>query len=173
MTGSEPAGTLDGMESVRRVLRTTPTVVPHPQRQWRFSNEFGTHWHAAPIKEYAPVYRFIRANADCFDGFEAVDIKGRKPDSRANVLVTVRKKSGSSQAVLHVLNRDYDSETKSMRSLLKVEVSVDKSLVSPRKPTVRLLSYDGPPQSVDLVESTNRIGITIPELRLWTLVVLE
>jgi hypothetical protein len=89
------------------------------------------------------------------------------------VLVTVRKRSGSNQIVVHVLNRDYDSEAKSMRSFSNVEVSVDKSVVSPRKPKARLLSYDRPPQSVDVVENANRVGIRIPELRLWTLVVLE
>jgi hypothetical protein len=148
-------------------------MVPHPERQWCFNNEIGTHWYAAPIEAYAPVYRFIRENADCFDGFEAVDIKNHKPDTAANVLVTVRKKNGSNQVVLHVLNRDYDSEAKSMRSLLNVEVSVDKSLVSPRKPKATLLSYDKPPQQVDLVQNADTVRIRIPELRLWTLAVLE
>jgi hypothetical protein len=148
-------------------------MVPHPERQWCFNNELGTHWYAAPIEAYAPVYRFIRENADYFDGFEAVDIKKHKPDTAANVLVTVRRRSGSNQVVLHVLNRDYDSEAKSMRSLLNVEVSVDKPLVSPRKPTARLLSFDRPPQQVDLVPDADTVRVRIPELRLWTLAVLE
>jgi hypothetical protein len=148
-------------------------MVPHPKRQWCFNNELGTHWYAAPIEAYAPVYRFIRENADYFDGFEAVDIKKHKPDTAANVLVTVRRRSGSNQVVLHVLNRDYDSEAKSMRSLLNVEVSVDKPLVSPRKPTARLLSFDRPPQQVDLVPDADTVRVRIPELRLWTLAVLE
>ena len=40
-----------------------------------------------------------------------------------NVLVTVRKKSEPNQVVLHVLNRDYDSEARTMTLLLNVEVS--------------------------------------------------
>ncbi len=148
-------------------------MVPHPQRQWCFNNELGTHWYAAPIEAYAPVYRFIRANADCFDGFETVEITDREPETPANVLVTVRKKSGSNQVVLHVLNRDYDSQAKSMRSLSNVDVSVEKSLVSPTNPQAKLLSYDRPPQQVDLAQSADTARVRIPQLRLWTVVVLE
>jgi len=148
-------------------------IVPYPQRQWCFNNELGTHWYAAPIEAYAPVYRFIRANADCFDGFEAIDLKGREPDAPTNVLVTVRRRSGSNQVVLHVLNRDYDSETKSMRSLLNVEVFVKRFLISPTKLQARLLSYDEPAQQVDLVQGADAVSIRIPQLRLWTLAVLE
>ncbi|MCU0917651.1 MAG: hypothetical protein MUC88_24275, partial [Planctomycetes bacterium] len=78
-------------------------MVPHPQRQWCFNNELGTHWYAAPVEAYAPLYRFIRANAGWFDGFEAVDVGKRQPGAPANVLVALRKKTGSSQIVLHVL----------------------------------------------------------------------
>jgi len=108
------------------------------------------------------VYHFTRENADCFDGCEAVDVTDGKVESAANVLVTVRKRGESNQVVLHVLDRDYDSETKSMRFLLNVEVSVDKSLVSPRKSRAWLLSYDKPPQSVDLVEDANTVRIRMP-----------
>ena len=73
-------------------------MAPHPQRQWCFNDKLGTHWYAAPIEAYAPMYRFIRANAACFDGFEAVDVKDHKPAAPANVLVTVRKNSGSKQS---------------------------------------------------------------------------
>jgi hypothetical protein len=148
-------------------------MVPHPQRQWCFNNELGTHWYAAPIEAYAPMYRFIRTNAGWFDGFEAVDIKDHKPGAPANVLVTVRKNSGLNQVVLHVLNRDYDSQTKSMKPQSNVEVSIDKALVSPTKPSAKLLSFDKPPQQVDLVQNADTVSVRIPELRVWTLLVFE
>ena len=148
-------------------------MVPHPQRQWCFSNELGTHWYAAPVEAYAPMYRFIRENAGCFDGFEAVDVKDHKPGVPANVLVTIRKKSGSNETVLHLLNRDYDSQAKSTKPLSNVDVSLDKSLVSPTKLQARLLSYDKPPQQVDLSQNAGTVSVRVPELRLWTLVVLE
>jgi hypothetical protein len=148
-------------------------MAPHPQRQWCFNNELGTHWYAAPIEAYAPMYRFIRANANCFDGFEAVDVKDHKPGAPANVLVTVRKNIASNQIVLHVLNRDYDAGTKSIKPLANVEVSLDKSLISVTKPQARLVSYSRPPQQVDLIQNAGTVSVRIPELRLWTLVVLE
>ncbi len=148
-------------------------MAPHPQRQWCFTDKLGTHWYAAPIEAYAPMYRFIRANAGCFDGFEAVDTKDHKPGVPANVLVTVRKNSGTNQVVLHVLNRDYDPQAKNMKPRSNVEVSLAKALVAPTKPSAKLLSFDKPPQQVDLVQNTDAISVRIPELKLWTLVVLE
>jgi hypothetical protein len=148
-------------------------MVPHPRRQWCFNSELGTHWYAAPIEAYAPVYRFIRENAAWFDDLETVDIEDHKPDVAASVLVTVRRKSGSDRTVLHVLNRDYDSENKSMRPLLNVEVSVERPLVSPTRSQARLLSYDQAPQWAELEQDAGRVRVRIPELRLWTLVVLD
>jgi hypothetical protein len=148
-------------------------MVPHPQRQWCFSDELGTHWYAAPIEAYAPLYRFIRENAGWFDGFEAVESKGRTPAVPANVLVTVRKNSRTNQVVLHLLNRDYDTAAKRTRAMSNVDVSLDKALISPTKLYARLLSYDAPPQQVDLVQEADVLRLRLPELRLWTLVILE
>jgi hypothetical protein len=148
-------------------------MVPHPQRQWCFNSELGTHWYAAPVEAYAPLYRFIRANARWFDGFEAVPAKDAVRGVPPNVLVTVRGKSGSGQTVLHVLNRAYNPQTKSMQVLSNVELSVAGTLISSAKPGVMLLSYDKPPQQIDLTREGDTLRLTIPELRLWTLVVLE
>lgn len=148
-------------------------MVPHPQRQWCFSQERGTHWYAAPIEAYAPVYYFIRENADYFDGFEAVDATDHKGRGPEKVLVTVRSKSNPPRVVLHVLNRDYDSQARRMRPLSDVEVSVKKSLVPSGTSQARLLSYDRPPQQVDLVGDADTVKVRIPQLGLWTLVVLE
>jgi len=148
-------------------------MTPHPYRQWCFSNELGTHWYAAPIEPYAPLYRFIRENAGRFDGFEAVELKDRMPAVPANVLVTVRKNSGAKQVVVHLLNRDYDPAAKSMKAMSNVDVSLDKTLISPTKPYARLLSYDGPPQQVDLVQEADTLKLRLPQLRLWILAILE
>jgi hypothetical protein len=146
-------------------------MVPHPKRQWCFNSELGTHWYAAPVETYAPLYRFIRSNARWFDGFEAV--RGRIADLPESVLCAVRKKSTSNNLVLHLLNRHYDPETKSMRALTNLKMSLDKTLVQPTKPQARVLSYDRPPQQIALVEQENTFLVQIPEIRLWTLVTLE
>jgi hypothetical protein len=148
-------------------------MVPHPQRQWCFTSELGTHWYAAPIEAYAPMYRFIRANAGCFDGFEALDIKDHQPTAPANVLVAVRRNSVTRQVVLHVLNRDYDPQAQRMKPLTNVEVSLDKTALASRQPFARLLSYDRPEQQVELGQDAGTVRVRLPELRLWTLVVIQ
>jgi hypothetical protein len=148
-------------------------MVPHPQRQWCFNNELGTHWYAAPVEAYAPLYRFIRANAAWFDGFEAVPVKDPVRSAPDDVLVTVRGKNEPRQIVLHVLNRAYDPQTKSMKMLSNVELSVAGTLIAPAKPRATLLSYDKAPQQIDLTRTGDTLRLTIPELRLWALVALE
>jgi hypothetical protein len=148
-------------------------MVPHPQRQWCFTSELGTHWYAAPVETYAPMYRFIRANAGCFDDFEAVDSKDHKPTAPGNVLVTVRRNGTTRQVVLHVLNRDYDPQARSMKPLTNVEVSLDKTALASTQPSARLLSYDRPEQQVDVTQEAGTVRVRLPELRLWTLIVIQ
>jgi hypothetical protein len=148
-------------------------MVPHPQRQWCFNNELGTHWYAAPIEAYAPVYRFISENAQWFDGFEAIPADASRVDAPAKVLCTVRAKKGSRQAVVHLINRDYNTQTKAMNALANVEVRLDKALASPTRPQARILAYDRPNRQVDLMRQADTWVMRIPELRLWAVVVLE
>jgi len=41
-----------------------------PHRQWCYTPEKGTHWYQGPKEKFAPLYRFVRARADLFDGYE-------------------------------------------------------------------------------------------------------
>jgi hypothetical protein len=41
-----------------------------PHRQWCYTPEKGTHWYGGPAEKFAPLYRFVRANARCFDGYD-------------------------------------------------------------------------------------------------------
>lgn len=41
-----------------------------PHRQWCYTEDKGTHWYSGPTEALAPLYRFVRTNAACFDGFE-------------------------------------------------------------------------------------------------------
>lgn len=45
-------------------------MVPH--RMWCYTPERGTHWYDGPPAAYAPLYRFVRAHADLFDGYETL-----------------------------------------------------------------------------------------------------
>ncbi|MHB1309789.1 MAG: hypothetical protein ACYC23_22185, partial [Limisphaerales bacterium] len=40
-----------------------------PHRQWCHTAEKGTHWYDGPAGKFAPLYRFVRAHADWFDGY--------------------------------------------------------------------------------------------------------
>lgn len=42
-----------------------------PNRQWCHTKEKGTHWYAGPADKFAPLYQFVRQNADLFDNHEA------------------------------------------------------------------------------------------------------
>ena len=42
-----------------------------PHRQWCYTEEKGTHWYDGPTEAYAPLYRFVRAHPELFDGMEA------------------------------------------------------------------------------------------------------
>lgn len=54
-----------------------------PHRQWAYTKEKGTHWYQSQPEDYAHIYRFIRRNADLFDGYEDVALVGLLYDNAA------------------------------------------------------------------------------------------
>ncbi len=146
-------------------------MAPHPQRQWCFNRELGTHWYQAPIEEYAPLYQFIRKNAQWFDDFETADASSIKCASSA--LCTARRKGKDSPVVLHVLNRDYDASADRMRPAKNVRISMPASFLGVRGSRANLLAYDAPPQTVQVQTEGQTSHVELPELRLWTLVAIE
>ena len=146
-------------------------MVPHPKRQWCFSRKLGTHWYAAPIEAFAPVYQFIRKNAACFDSLEAVALKGFTPPP--NTLCTVRRRGKTGRTVIHVINRDYDAKAKAMRPQKNVTLRLPKSLLGSVPKQARLLSYDAAPRAAAVKTEGGNLIIDLPTLRLWTLVVAE
>ena len=146
-------------------------MAPHPTKQWCFTNELGTHWYAAPIEAYAPLYRFIKASAEWFDGFEAGDVKAGTGGA-ASIVVTVRRKTAAGPLVLHLVNRDYDAGAKKIRPAKDVTVTLPAALgVKPGR--ARVLSYDAAPMPVEVRTEGAATQIKVPELRLWALVVVE
>ena len=146
-------------------------MVPHPKRQWCFNKELGTHRYAAPIEAYAPMYRFIRAQSLWLDGFEAVELK--QLNAPENVLCTTRRKADSGQIVLHVLNRNYDKDSKRFNPLAQVKISFEKSAIANVARQATVASYDAPQQKIQVGKQNSAIEITLPELRLWSLVIFD
>jgi len=144
-------------------------MVPHPKKQWCFNQERGTHWYEAPIESYAPVYRFIRNHADCFDGYES--IQECELTCQENILVTARQGHGSA-LVLHCVNLDYDIETKTMRPQENVSLKLKRFKAQPYPSTARILSYDSDMIQIPVQEEGQILDIILPELRLWSLICL-
>ena len=145
-------------------------MVPHPKKQWCFTKELGTHWYAAPVEAYAPLYRFIRANAEWFDGFEPADLGAiTTPET---VLCTARRKGDQGPIVLHLVNRDWDAQAKRVRPAKDVSI-MGFSTLAGKGGRVRLLTYDAQAQTVETWTEGGATQIKVPELRLWTLVVIE
>jgi len=146
-------------------------MVPHPKRQWCFNNELGTHWYAAPIEAYAPMYRFIRAQSQWFDDFEAIELKQLNvPES---VLCTARRDADSGQVVLHVLNRNYGKDGKSFNPLAQVKISFQESAIPDAVKQATVASYDAPEQKTPVGRRNDTIEVTLPELKLWSLVIFD
>jgi hypothetical protein len=144
-------------------------MVPHPTRQWCYDEKRGSHWYGAPIKAFAPMYRFIRANAQWFDGFETVKVKGiRKP---ANVLCTVRRNKQSGATVVHVVNTAYDEKKMRMRPKSNIRIQLPRQLLMKKHDAARVLSFDGSQRQAVVKTSGGKLTVDIGELRLWSLIV--
>jgi hypothetical protein len=146
-------------------------MAPHPKRQWCFNDKLGTHWYAAPIEAYAPLYRFIRVHDCWFDGFQAFE--PQRLDVPKNVLCTVRRKPDSQRIVLHVLNRNYDKEKQRMNPLNQVKISFEKPSVPNAMEQARVLSYDAAERIIPVTKRDEMREIILPELKLWNMVVFE
>lgn len=146
-------------------------MVPHPKRQWCFNNKLGTHWYAAPIEAYAPLYRFISAQSQWFDGFQVVELK--RLNAPKDVLCVVKSKPDSQQIVLHVLNCNYDKDKKRMNPLAQVKISFEEPSMPDVRGQARILSYDAPEQRIDVQRRNGLTEITLPELKLWKLVIID
>ena len=146
-------------------------MVPHPKRQWCFNNKLGTHWYAAPIEAYAPLYRFISAQSQWFDGFKSVELK--QLNTPKDVLCVVRRKPDSQQIVLHVLNCNYDRDKKQMNPLAQVKISFEEPSMPDVGGQARILSYDAPEQRVPVKRQNGVAEITLPELKLWKLIIVD
>jgi hypothetical protein len=154
-------------------------MVPDPKNQWCFNEKLGTHWYAAPIEAYAPLYQFIRTNAGWFDNFTFIEGEVEAPD---NVLCTIRQKGKMGPVVLHLLNLNYNKETKQMQVIKNLDISIRKSIWGEALPDTfatgqikhaRILSYDKKEQIVPIIVEEGKLTVKLPSLGLWSMVVLE
>ncbi len=145
-------------------------MCPHPTRQWCFDKKIGTHWYAAPVEQFAPVYRFIRDNADCFDGLEEIPVAAVKAPPQTHV--TLRRNPRTGKTVLHVINLRYNRKTRRSVAQEKVRIDLPAAMVDGRGESVELLSWDAPPQTLPLIRRGKKASVVLPRLKNWGLVVL-
>ena len=88
------------------------------------------------------------------------------------VLCTVRAMPGGRPLVVHVLNRNYDAETKSMIPRNDCTITL-RGLDVGDVQEAKLLAYDSVPVTVPISRDNDTISVTLPELRLWHLIVIE
>jgi len=150
-------------------------MVPHPTRQWAYTPELGQHGFVGRIEAFAPLYRFVRANAEYFDDYAAADADIEAPDT---VIASLRSRPGRPD-VLHIVNRDYVGNLgagwrrkDAMRPAENVGAQIS-GLGGAQRRRATLLSYNAEPQTVDIEATGDGLRLTIPELRLWTVAVLE
>jgi hypothetical protein len=85
----------------------------------------------------------------------------------------VRSKPDSQQIVLHVLNCNYDKDKKQMNPLAQVKISFEEPSMPNVRGQARILSYDAPEQRIDVQRRNGLTEITLPELKLWKLVIVD
>lgn len=147
-------------------------MAPDPERQWCHTNELGTHWYAAPAGQYAPIYRFIRANASLFDGY----LSAAPPlvAEAAGLLTAFRTRPGA-PAALHAVNLRYEPPAPGRPDRVQprhdVEVALPPEAAGANR--ARLVSFDAPPATVPIRRDGARLALDIPELHIWTIAALE
>ncbi|MCE5327711.1 MAG: hypothetical protein LLG01_15000 [Planctomycetaceae bacterium] len=145
-------------------------MCPHPTRQWCFDKKIGTHWYAAPVKEFAPVYRFIRHNADCFDGLEEISAAAVKAPPQVHV--TLRRNPRTGKTVLHVINLRYNRKTR--RSIRQVNVRITlPALLVRRQSEIRMLPCNAAERSLPIEYRGRNASVLLPEIKNWAVIVIR
>ncbi|MCE5280125.1 MAG: hypothetical protein ABFD92_05990 [Planctomycetaceae bacterium] len=145
-------------------------MCPHPTRQWCFDKKIGTHWYAAPVKEFAPVYQFIRNNADCFDGLEEISSAAVKAPPQVHV--ALRRDGKTGRTVLHVINLAYDRNKHRSKPQKNVRIALPASLLARGQYEVKLLSWESSEKSLPIKCRGGKGSILLPQIKNWAIVLI-
>ena len=168
-------------------------MVPHPKMQWCQTAGKGTHWYAAPVAEFAPLYRFVRANAGLFEGCRTVGPLAPPPDAPAEY-DTPEKRAALRAAlergdpvplpagksawmfprarkdgalVVHLVNLDYDGEKDAAVPARDLEVRIPAAIAPVEPGRVLLHAWDAKPATLRSRRNGDGISVKVPELRTW------
>jgi hypothetical protein len=172
-------------------------MVPH--HQWCFTKELGTHWYDGPAEQFAPPYRFVRAHPELFAQTStvgplappgdlprqfdtaakrqalkmALEQGAPKPMLAGERAWVFPRLSADGEGIVHVINLDYDAATDTVRPQKDLRVTLPKGLYSRTFGQVEAYAYDTEPVRLDLRTSPDGLEVTIPELRVWTVLRLR
>ncbi len=143
-------------------------MAPHPSQQWCFTEKLGTHWYQAPVSEFAPLYRFVRAQAALLDGFEPVpDVA---PEAPKTIAATVRRKGAA--VAIHLVNLDYDAAADRMRAAEGVRVALPAGLAG-NAAEARCAAFGSETATAPVRREGDAAVVIVPAVRLWTIVALS
>jgi len=139
-----------------------------PHHAYCFTEEHGTGWYDGPTDAYAPLYQYVRRQAEWLDDFEdmADEPVADKPLARG----VLRRHAKRGATVLHALNWNYDRNSLRLTPVYDAGFVLPETAI-PASGVMRLLSHDRPDETVAVRRENGRAFIKIPELRLWTMAV--
>lgn len=143
-------------------------MVPAPDGQYMFTLQAGTGRYEAPISAYAPVYEFIRKNADWFDGFETLETRG---DEAGDLRTVLRRRPDDGRLAVHLLDVGFDGS--SPRAAPRADLLIDLPDGIPEGSMARILHYDRKPLPLEIVATPSGWAVAVPEFRLWGVITIE
>ncbi len=166
-----------------------------PHRQWCFTPDRGTDWYDAPAGAYAPLYRFVRRHPGLFRGtvargplaapadaprtFAAAADRaaldravGRPMPVRAGDVWIFPRRCPDGSVVVHLLNLDYAPADDHVAPRADLVVTLPREAGDPETVTATVYAYDAAPESVAVSRSNGTFTLTVPELRIWAVVLL-
>lgn len=171
-------------------------MVPHPKMQWCQTPEKGTHWYAAPVAEFAPLYRFVRANPALFEGYRtvgplapppdapreydtpakrsalraALERDDPKPITAGKAVWVLPRAKPTGELVAHLLNLDYLADSDTIIPAKNLSIRLPAGLTNRRFARAVLHAWDAKPVTLEVKQDAGGLAVAVPEFRLWGII---
>jgi hypothetical protein len=169
-------------------------MVPHPERQWCHTGLLGTHWYAAPVAPFAPLYRFAQAHDALLEGFQAVgpaavgsaagldllDADARQalaqrlqavdgPWMAGDHVWVLPRRHPDGRLVVHLLNTQYSVALNLLAPVVDQPVSLAADLWPPHSRHALLHRPDGPDLRLPVQRAGGSVRFTVTGFDAWAI----
>jgi len=170
-----------------------------PSRAWCYTDEHGTDWYEGPTDIFAPYYRFVRERGDLFRGLRTVgptavppfpgdDVATRegrerllrhlaqeehRPLSVGGDVWVFPRAAADGRALVPLVNRAYDPASRRVARRRGLEVSLPAEVFGRRFSSATAVRPDGPPAEFPVAASGPMVTFRVPELGVWSVVLLR